>query len=184
MLKEIPKKMVVIGGGYIGLEMGSVWSRLGSEVTVVEFLDKIVPTMASCFRVPDSDIHFDRRGFKCCHELFKAPGPSKNLLDMILCRFLLCGAWLWALIVITPHYCQGHHILPVPFIVVTPNSENLKVIKALRLLQDGEVRKMFQRSLTKQGLKFKLGYKVCCPLGLCFGHYRMLLCTLSHTLED
>lgn len=44
-LKEVPKKMVVIGGGYIGLEMGSVWSRLGAEVTVVEFLDKIVPTM-------------------------------------------------------------------------------------------------------------------------------------------
>lgn len=44
-LKEIPKKMVVIGGGVIGLEMGSVWSRLGSEVTVVEFTDNIVPTM-------------------------------------------------------------------------------------------------------------------------------------------
>ena len=38
--------MVVIGGGYIGLELGSVWARLGTEVTVVEFLDKIVPTMA------------------------------------------------------------------------------------------------------------------------------------------
>jgi len=37
-LQEVPKKMVVIGGGVIGLEMGSVWSRLGSEVTVVEFL--------------------------------------------------------------------------------------------------------------------------------------------------
>lgn len=36
-LQEVPKKMVVIGGGIIGLEMGSVWSRLGSEVTVVEF---------------------------------------------------------------------------------------------------------------------------------------------------
>ncbi|KAF2268457.1 dihydrolipoyl dehydrogenase [Lojkania enalia] len=40
-LQEIPKKMVVIGGGIIGLEMGSVWSRLGSEVTVVEFLGQI-----------------------------------------------------------------------------------------------------------------------------------------------
>jgi len=70
-LKEIPKKMVVIGGGVIGLEMGSVWSRLGSEVTVVEFTDNIVPTM------------------------------------------------------------------------------------------DGEVRRVFLRSLTKQGLKFKLKTKVC-----------------------
>ena len=44
-LPEVPKRLVVIGGGYIGLEMGSVWRRLGSEVTVVEFLDRIVPTM-------------------------------------------------------------------------------------------------------------------------------------------
>jgi dihydrolipoamide dehydrogenase len=40
-LQEVPKKMVVIGGGIIGLEMGSVWSRLGTEVTVVEFLGTI-----------------------------------------------------------------------------------------------------------------------------------------------
>lgn len=40
-LKEVPKRMVVIGGGIIGLEMGSVWSRLGAEVTVVEFLGGI-----------------------------------------------------------------------------------------------------------------------------------------------
>jgi dihydrolipoamide dehydrogenase len=44
-LKEVPKKMVVIGGGVIGLELGSVWRRLGAEVTVVEYLDKILPTM-------------------------------------------------------------------------------------------------------------------------------------------
>ncbi len=44
-LKSVPKKMVIIGGGYIGLEMGSVWSRLGSEVYVIEFLDHITPGM-------------------------------------------------------------------------------------------------------------------------------------------
>ena len=44
-LEKVPNKMVVIGGGYIGLEMGSVWSRLGSEVQVVEFLDHITPGM-------------------------------------------------------------------------------------------------------------------------------------------
>jgi dihydrolipoamide dehydrogenase len=44
-LEKVPKKMVVVGGGYIGLEMGSVWSRLGSEVHVVEFLDHITPGM-------------------------------------------------------------------------------------------------------------------------------------------
>ncbi len=44
-LTKVPKHLVVVGGGYIGLEMGSVWQRLGAEVTVVEFLDRIVPTM-------------------------------------------------------------------------------------------------------------------------------------------
>ena len=44
-LKVVPKKMVIVGGGYIGLEMGSVWSRLGAEVHVIEFLDHITPGM-------------------------------------------------------------------------------------------------------------------------------------------
>ena len=44
-LAEVPKHMVVIGGGYIGLELGSVWRRLGAEVTVVEYLDRLVPAM-------------------------------------------------------------------------------------------------------------------------------------------
>jgi dihydrolipoamide dehydrogenase len=42
---KVPKKLAVIGGGYIGLEMGSVWSRLGSEVVVIEYLDYITPGM-------------------------------------------------------------------------------------------------------------------------------------------
>ena len=44
-LKEIPKHMVIIGGGVIGLELGQVYKRLGAEVTVVEYLDRIIPTM-------------------------------------------------------------------------------------------------------------------------------------------
>src|SRR5689334_11134299 len=44
-LNQVPGHLVVIGGGYIGLELGSVWRRLGADVTVVEFLDRIVPTM-------------------------------------------------------------------------------------------------------------------------------------------
>jgi len=42
---KVPKKLAIIGGGYIGLEMGSVWSRLGSEVTVIEYLEYITPGM-------------------------------------------------------------------------------------------------------------------------------------------
>jgi dihydrolipoamide dehydrogenase len=44
-LDKVPGHLVVIGGGVIGLELGSVWRRLGAEVTVIEFLDRIVPTM-------------------------------------------------------------------------------------------------------------------------------------------
>ncbi len=46
-LKEIPKHMIVIGGGVIGLELGQVYNRLGSEVTVIEYMDRIIPTMDS-----------------------------------------------------------------------------------------------------------------------------------------
>jgi len=44
-LTKVPKKLAVIGGGVIGLELGSVWRRLGAEVTVIEFLDQILPGM-------------------------------------------------------------------------------------------------------------------------------------------
>jgi dihydrolipoamide dehydrogenase len=44
-LDHVPNRLAVIGGGYIGLELGSVWQRLGSQVTVIELLDHIVPTM-------------------------------------------------------------------------------------------------------------------------------------------
>ena len=44
-LDQVPKHLVVMGGGYIGLELGSVWKRLGSEVTVIEFSDRIVPAL-------------------------------------------------------------------------------------------------------------------------------------------
>lgn len=44
-LKSVPREMIVMGGGYIGLEMASVWQRLGSKVSVVEFSDRIVPAM-------------------------------------------------------------------------------------------------------------------------------------------
>ena len=54
LLKSVPEKLAVIGGGYIGLEMGSVWGRLGAQVTVIEFLDTIVPTMVC---TPARNVH-------------------------------------------------------------------------------------------------------------------------------
>ena len=44
-LPSVPKRLAVIGGGYIGLELGSVWRRLGADVTVIEFMERIVPAM-------------------------------------------------------------------------------------------------------------------------------------------
>ena len=41
-IKELPKRMIIVGGGYIGVEMGSVWSRLGTDVTILEFFDRIL----------------------------------------------------------------------------------------------------------------------------------------------
>ena len=46
-LKEIPKHMIVIGGGVIGLELGQVYKRLGTEVSVIEYADRITPVMDS-----------------------------------------------------------------------------------------------------------------------------------------
>src|ERR687897_56085 len=62
-LPKVPKHMVVIGGGVIGLELGSVWRRLGSEVTVVEFLDQILPGMDGEVRKESNKI-FKKQGIE------------------------------------------------------------------------------------------------------------------------
>ncbi|PWG02580.1 dihydrolipoyl dehydrogenase [Sphingosinicella humi] len=61
-LKKVPGHMVVIGGGVIGLELGSVWRRLGAKVTVVEFLDQILPGMDGEVRKEAARI-FKKQGF-------------------------------------------------------------------------------------------------------------------------
>jgi len=79
-LPTIPKTMLVIGGGYIGLEMGSVWSRLGTKVTIVEKLDRIVPTM-------DGEIaaefmkSLEKQGleFKLSHKVVATKSGSKDV---------------------------------------------------------------------------------------------------------
>ncbi|MES2137667.1 MAG: dihydrolipoyl dehydrogenase [Pseudomonadota bacterium] len=62
-LAQVPKRMVVIGGGVIGLELGSVWRRLGSQVTVVEFLDQILPGFDGDVRKEANKI-FKKQGFE------------------------------------------------------------------------------------------------------------------------
>jgi dihydrolipoamide dehydrogenase len=61
-LPKVPGKMVVIGGGVIGLELGSVWRRLGADVTVVEYLDQILPGMDDDIRKEASKV-FKKQGF-------------------------------------------------------------------------------------------------------------------------
>ena len=61
-LPDVPKRMIVIGGGVIGLELGSVWRRLGAEVTVVEFLDQILPGFDGDVRKEANKI-FKKQGF-------------------------------------------------------------------------------------------------------------------------
>jgi dihydrolipoamide dehydrogenase len=61
-LPEVPRRLVVIGGGVIGLELGSVWRRLGSEVTVIEFLDQILPGFDADVRKEANKI-FKKQGF-------------------------------------------------------------------------------------------------------------------------
>ena len=62
-LPKVPKHMVVIGGGVIGLELGSVWRRLGAQVTVVEYLDQILPGMDGEIRKEAAKI-FKKQGFE------------------------------------------------------------------------------------------------------------------------
>jgi dihydrolipoamide dehydrogenase len=62
-LAQVPGRLVVIGGGVIGLELGSVWRRLGAEVTVVEFLDQILPGMDGEIRKEANKI-FRKQGFE------------------------------------------------------------------------------------------------------------------------
>src|SRR5213595_3040559 len=62
-LPQVPKRMIVIGGGVIGLELGSVWRRLGAQITVVEFLDQILPGFDGDVR-KDANKIFKKQGFE------------------------------------------------------------------------------------------------------------------------
>ena len=100
-LPEVPKRLLVIGGGYIGLELGSVWRRLGSEVTVVEYLDRITPGMDAeiaaqlqkvlqkqgfAFRLGAKVISAERRGPEVVVTVEPAKGGARETLtaDVVL----------------------------------------------------------------------------------------------------
>ena len=79
-LKEIPKKMIVIGGGVIGLELGSVYKRLGSQVEVVEFAKRILPTMDETIGKEFTKI-LKKEGFKFHleHSVKQVKSNGKNI---------------------------------------------------------------------------------------------------------
>ncbi|WRT65012.1 dihydrolipoyl dehydrogenase [Kwoniella shivajii] len=95
-LKEVPKKMVVIGGGIIGLELGSVWSRLGAEVTVVEYLgavgagmdgevgkqfQRILQKQGFKFKLNTKVISGERQGDKVSLKIDAAKGGKEETLE-------------------------------------------------------------------------------------------------------
>ena len=79
-LSEVPKKMIVIGGGVIGLELGTVWRRLGAQVTVVEYLDNILPGMDGEIRKEAKKI-FAKQGieFKLSSKVTDAKANAKGV---------------------------------------------------------------------------------------------------------
>jgi dihydrolipoamide dehydrogenase len=79
-LKSVPKKMTIIGGGVIGLEMGSVWLRLGAEVTVIEYLDRILPGMDLETAKQFQKI-LEKQGFKflLSHKVISAKKDAKGV---------------------------------------------------------------------------------------------------------
>jgi hypothetical protein len=81
-LEEVPEELVVVGGGVIGLELGSVWCRLGSKVTVIEFTDNIVPSM-------DADL---RRAFQRTLQKQGLPLHCKHPLPRSCCARMK-GSW-------------------------------------------------------------------------------------------
>jgi len=83
-LESVPKELVVIGGGVIGLELGSVWARLGAKVTVIEFMDQILPGMDGEIRKEANKI-FKRQGitFKLSTKVTSAKA-GKNGVDLTL----------------------------------------------------------------------------------------------------
>lgn len=80
--EQVPEHLVVVGGGVIGLEMGSVWSRLGAKVTVVEFMDRILPPMDSAVSREMKRV-LSRQGMKI-HTQTKVTGAAQNGEKVVL----------------------------------------------------------------------------------------------------
>ena len=80
-IDKIPKRMVIIGGGVIGLELGSVFARLGTEIDVIEYLDKIIPTMdQDCSKELRRSLKKLGMNFHLGHMVTSVKGTSRSVI--------------------------------------------------------------------------------------------------------
>ncbi len=127
-LAQVPEHLVVIGGGVIGLELGSVWKRLGARVTVVEFLDQILPGMDAEVRKESNKI-FKKQGFEL-KLLTKVTGAEVRNGGVALTVEPAAGG--------TPEMIEASHVLVA--IGRRPNTEGLGLDKAgLQVNAKGQV---------------------------------------------
>ncbi|WP_226633341.1 dihydrolipoyl dehydrogenase [Novosphingobium profundi] len=127
-LGKVPGKMVVIGGGVIGLELGSVWRRLGAEVTVVEYLDQLLPGM-------DTDVR------KEAGKIFKKQGMTLKLKTKVTGVEVKDGA---AKVTVEPAAGGDAEVLDADVVLVAigrkPNTDGLGLDKiGLELNQRGQI---------------------------------------------
>ena len=127
-LSKVPGKMVVIGGGVIGLELGSVWRRLGAEVTVVEYLDQLLPGM-------DGDVR------KEAGKIFKKQGMTLKLKTKVTGVEVKDGA---AKVTVEPAAGGDAEVLDADVVLVAigrkPNTDGLGLDKiGLELNQRGQI---------------------------------------------
>jgi len=117
-LPKVPKHLIVIGGGVIGLELGSVWGRLGAEVTVVEYLDQLLPGM-------DGDVR------KEAAKIFKKQGFALKLSTKVTGVSVKGGK---ATVTVEPSAGGAAETLEVDCVLVAigrrPNTEGLDLAKA------------------------------------------------------
>ena len=167
VLGKVPEKLLVVGAGVIGLELGSVWRRLGAQVTVIEFLDRIVPGI-------DLDVAksfqrlLEKQGiaFKLSSKVTGVDSSGKRLkgididekrivssdgaiaLDRVPQRLLVIGAGVIGLELGSVWRRLGAAVTVVEFLD--------RILPGIDL----EVAKQFQRILQKQGMTFRLASKV------------------------
>lgn len=148
-LTEVPSKMVVIGGGYIGLEMGSMYAKLGSEVTIVEMMDSVLPG-------------FDKDAIKVVSRKLK-----KSKVKVLLETRALGWQAAESGVVVSVETPKGKQELAADVVLVTvgrrPNTENLG-LEAIGVELDGPFVKVDDSRRTTAAGVYAIGDLACQPM--------------------